>query len=208
VSRGVLVFLHGHDDSAERWRAAAEAMAPAGWAVERPTGPRPAPGGASWFGSDDDGLPDAGQVHAALDAVAAHVRAAAERHGTGIGAVTLAGFSQGAALALLLALRSPGTDQLAAVVAVSGWLPDVEGIAPVTDRLAARRVLIAHGTDDDVVPFPLGRSVARLLQRQGHDVTTVEHDTGHDPTPFAGDIRDWLDSPTPKLRAKAPQRGT
>ena len=60
-------------------------------------------------------------------------------------------------------------------------------------------MLIAHGRDDDVVPFPLGRSVARLLERQGHTVTFVARDTGHDPTraraPVAGIVAQVLVQP-------------
>jgi predicted esterase len=197
----VLVFLHGHDDDASTWRAAAEAMAPAGCIVERPTGPRTTATGASWFGTDRDGMPIAAEVHRALDAVADHLRAAARRHGATPGETVLAGFSQGAALALLHALRPPvagGDDHtnragpLGAVVAVSGWLPEVGGIPATVDRPGAARLLVAHGTDDDVVPLLLGRSVARLLERQGHDVTFVERATGHDPGPFAPAVREWL----------------
>jgi predicted esterase len=192
VPDGALVFLHGHDDGPDRWKAAAEAMAPDGWAVERPSAPMPTGGDrASWFGADDDGLPVAAQVHAALDAVAGHVASAAERHGLTAAGVVLAGFSQGGALALLHAVRA-ADPPLAAVVAVSAWLPDVEGLAPGGGPLGADRLLIAHGTGDDVVPLPLGRSVARLLERRGHDVTFIERDAGHDPGPFAPDVRAWL----------------
>jgi phospholipase/carboxylesterase len=190
----VLVFLHGHDDDADRWRTAAEAMAPDGWVVERPTGPLAGPGGASWFGHDDDGLPVPGQVHAALDAVAGQVRAAADRRGVTPADVVLAGFSQGGAVALLHALR-PADPPLAAVVAIAAWLPDVEGLVPGPGPLGTDRLLIAHGAEDDVVPLPMGRSVARLLQRFGHDVTFVEGPAAHDPGPLAPVVRHWLLAP-------------
>jgi phospholipase/carboxylesterase len=195
----VLVFLHGYDDDADRWRPAAEAMAPAGCVVERPTGPVRTPTGAAWFGDDGDGLPLPGEVRAALDAVAGHVRAAAGRHGAAPAEVALAGFSQGAAVALLYALHPdlPASDAPGAVVAVSGWLPEVDGIPPPDGVPRRTRLLVAHGTDDDVVPLPLGRSVARLLERRGHDITFVEREAGHDPDPFAADVRDWLGAGDP-----------
>jgi phospholipase/carboxylesterase len=197
---GVLVFLHGHDDDADRWRAAAEAMAPTGWAVERPTGPvAVATGdGRAWFGADDDGVPDPDGVHAALAAVDRLVREAAARHGATPAQTALVGFSQGGAVALLHYLGPSGPDGPAAgaVVAVSAWLPDVEGRSPLAAVPGATRLLIAHGSDDETVPLPLGRSVARLLERQGHAVTFVEHDTGHDPMPFAADVRAWLSPPS------------
>jgi phospholipase/carboxylesterase len=189
----VVVFLHGHDDDAGRWAAAAGAMAPPGCAVERPTGPVATPAGAAWFGSGDDGLPRTAEVRAALDEVDGHLRGAAERHRAAPAEIALVGFSQGAAVALLHAL-TPGAVPVGAVAAVSGWLPDVDGLAPDLDRPGTGRVLVAHGTDDDVVPLPLGRSVARLLERRGHDVTFVERGAGHDPGPFAADVRAWLSS--------------
>ena len=188
---GVFVFLHGHDDTPERWGAVAEAMAPAGWLVERPRGPVATDGGAAWFGADEHGAPVPAQVHAALDEVGGHLRDARRHHGVDADRVVLAGFSQGGAMALLHAVRA-GAEPVAAVVAVAGWLPDVEGVDPMVERLSAARVLVAHGGDDEDVPLLLGRAAARLLERQGHDVTFVERDADHDPTPFAADVRAWL----------------
>jgi phospholipase/carboxylesterase len=188
-----LLFLHGHDDTADRWKAAAEAMAPGGWIVERPTGPFPTKTGASWFGSGTDGLPRPAEVRTGLDALAASIRSTATRLGATPADLALVGFSQGAALALLHAL-TPGTEPVGAVAAVAGWLPDVDGIAPDLDRLGTARLLLAHGRGDEVVPYPLGRSVARLLERRGHAVRFVERDAGHTPDPFSGDVRAWLDA--------------
>jgi phospholipase/carboxylesterase len=194
----VLLFLHGHDDDAGTWAAAAAAMAPDGWTVIRPTGPRAtATGRRSWFGADDDGVPRADEVRAALADVAGHLRAAAADHRVGPERVVLAGFSQGAALALLYVLADDAglpadRPRPGAAVAVAGWLPDVDGLAATGATLATDRLLMAHGRDDEVVPFPLGRSVARLLERQGHTVAFVAGEGGHDPAPLASAVRAWL----------------
>jgi phospholipase/carboxylesterase len=194
----VIVFLHGYDDDAGTWAAAAATMAPDGWTVVRPTGPFATPAGRhSWFGADENGVPRPDEVRTALAAVAGHVRAAAADRGGPAGDVVLAGFSQGAALALLYALADDGEGpggrpRPAAVVAVAGWLPDVDGVPATGATLATDRLLIAHGRNDEVVPFPLGRSVARLLERQGHAVTFVAEDAEHDPAPLAPAVRAWL----------------
>jgi phospholipase/carboxylesterase len=186
-----LIFLHGHDDDADRWVTAATAMTPTGWVLDRPTGPVPTGAGrAAWFETGEHGQIDPSAGRAALDAVASHVSATAGRLGVTSAEVALVGFSQGAAVALLHAL-TPGTEPLAATVAIAGWLPEIDGWSPALDGPVGR-LLIAHGADDEVVPLPLGRSVARLLDRQGHDVTFVEREVSHEPDPFAEDIRTWL----------------
>src|SRR6185503_1040701 len=67
------------------------------------------------------------------------------------GRVALMGFSQGAALSYGLALSDPPLAP--AVAALSGFLPEParRWIAP--GRLAGRRVFIAHGSNDTVVPL-------------------------------------------------------
>jgi len=45
---------------------------------------------------------------------------------------------------------------------------------------ASVRVLLVHGTDDDVVPLAQGRGAQRALERQGVDVTWIEAPAAHD----------------------------
>jgi len=56
----------------------------------------------------------------------------------------------------------------------------------------ARQLVVTCQDDDEVVPLPLGRSVARLLDRRGVPVTFVEQPVGHTLEPFAPDIRAWI----------------
>ena len=170
-----LIFLHGHDDDADTWKAVAEAMAPPDWDVVRPSGPAE----RAWFATDEHGMPRPGSVDVARAAVARHVLAAGEP-------VVLAGFSQGAATALLYALH-PASPPVAAVVAIAGWLPEADGLHP--EARVAGGFVLCHGAEDDVVPLTIGRSMARLLERREYDVLLVEADGGHDPTPFVPEIR-------------------
>ena len=83
--------------------------------------------------------------------------------------IVLAGFSQGAAITLQTGLRQ--AEPLAGLVALSGYLP-------LADRLAAERhpasagvpVLMAHGTDDPVVPVARAIHSRELLASLGYDV--------------------------------------
>lgn len=92
--------------------------------------------------------------------------------------IVLAGFSQGAAITLQTGLRQ--AEPLAGLVALSGYLP-------LADRLAAERhpgsarvpVLMAHGTDDPVVPVSRAIHSRELLASLGYDVDWHEYPMPH-----------------------------
>jgi len=194
------VVLHGHDDDPAAFARSASGLAPAHYLALAPIGPVATAGGAAWFGTGADGLAHTGEVAAALGQIDAIIDDLTLTRGLARHQVVLGGFSQGAAVALLYALRSAvagGADRLAGVFAVAGWLPAVEGIDSDPSRAADTSVLIAHGEDDDVVPLTLGRSVARLLDRAGANVTLVERPVGHEWAAFIDDIGRWLEAIAP-----------
>jgi phospholipase/carboxylesterase len=188
------VVLHGHDDDPATFARSAAGLAPTHYLALAPVGPVATAGGAAWFGTDDDRLAHTGDVTVALAQIDAIIDDLTLTRGLARHQVILGGFSQGAAVALLYALRSTSTptDRLAGVFAVSGWLPSVEGVGIDPGLAADVAVLIGHGEDDDVVPLTLGRSVARLLDRAGATVTLVERPVGHEWAAFTDDIRRWL----------------
>jgi len=202
---GTLILLHGHGDEPEACARTAARLAPDGFTIVVPTGALREDDRASWWQNDADGVPDAAQVEAAL----AHIDELIDEHARSDTPVIVAGFSQGAALALLWALRDPAAvaqptgatgnpsdrvDHVDGLVAVAGWLPTVDGVEIDPAACRARRVLIAHGTDDEVVPLPLGRATARLLERHHREVTFVEREAGHDLEAFVDDVRAWISS--------------
>jgi phospholipase/carboxylesterase len=94
------------------------------------------------------------------------------------GRIVLAGFSQGAAISLQTGLRQD--EPLAGLVALSGYLP-------LADKLAAERhaasaevpILMAHGTDDPVVPIARAIRSRDLLGSLGYQVTWHEYPMPH-----------------------------
>jgi phospholipase/carboxylesterase len=94
------------------------------------------------------------------------------------GRLVLAGFSQGGAIALHVGLRRPVPP--AGVVALSTFL--LEGPAPGDVALEAKApgprgapspfpIFQAHGTDDPMIPLPLGEMTRDRLQALGYDIT-------------------------------------
>ncbi|HSW94348.1 MAG TPA: alpha/beta hydrolase-fold protein [Gammaproteobacteria bacterium] len=78
--------------------------------------------------------------------------------------IVLAGFSQGAVMALTTGITSP--DKLAGIIALSGYLPHEETV--LKQASPANRsipIFLAHGTTDTVVPPALGEHVFRFLEK-------------------------------------------
>jgi predicted esterase len=189
---GALVYLHGYDDDVDTWDDPGAALATPGTTVVRLPGPLVLVSGKrAWFETDERTGPDPGQVAKACTLVEGAV-SELEAGGLARADIIVVGFSQGAALALLWA-RTTNAAPIGAVVAIAGWLPDVEGIDIFgSTRFAAERALIASGTDDDVIPDLLSRSAGKLLTRDGVAVTSISEDVGHDPRPFLPAISTWL----------------
>ena len=95
--------------------------------------------------------------------------------------IVLAGFSQGAAMALHTALRLPFA--LAGIMALSGYLP-------LADRLQIERsqanamtpIFMAHGAQDTVVMPRRGEEARDALLALGHPVQWHSYETEHNVT--------------------------
>jgi len=92
--------------------------------------------------------------------------------------IVLAGFSQGAAMALHVGLAQG--EALGGIMALSGYL-----LLPgrLQDRLSktalATPVFMAHGVNDPVVPFDLGETGCQRLQRLGMQVEWHSYPMAH-----------------------------
>ena len=92
--------------------------------------------------------------------------------------VVLAGFSQGAAMALFTGLRHAAP--LAGILALSGYLPLHEAL-PAEGSTVNRQVAIlqVHGQHDDVVPYRVGHGSAELLRAAGYRLEWREYPMAH-----------------------------
>ncbi|HCI13100.1 MAG: carboxylesterase [Gallionellales bacterium GWA2_60_142] len=112
--------------------------------------------------------------------------------------IYLAGFSQGGAIALHTALRQK--EPLGGVLALSTYLP-LADMASGEARPDALRtpVFMAHGSNDTVVPYALGKSSKDALEKLGCEVEWHEYAMPHSVcTEELQDIQRWL---TERLRA-------
>jgi len=95
--------------------------------------------------------------------------------------IILAGFSQGAAMALHIGLRQPAA--LAGIMALSGYLLLPDETNALTNAVQTTPVFMAHGIHDPVVPFALGDSSRRKLELLGLSVQWHTYPMEHNVCP-------------------------
>lgn len=112
--------------------------------------------------------------------------------GIATGKIVLAGFSQGGAIALHTGLRYP--EKLAGVMALSTYLPLADSFtAEAAPANAKTPVFMAHGTQDPVVPYAMGRDSRDLLQQSGYAIEWQEYPMQHSVClEEVADIGRWL----------------
>lgn len=178
----LVVLLHGIGADEEDLFGLAPALDPR-LLVVSPRAPHlAAPMGHAWYAVDWSTRPptvDQEQARASRDLLAAFLAETVARLGADPGRVLLLGFSQGAIMALGVALARP--DLVRGVVAHSGRLLPafLSGAAP-PEALFGLEVLVLHGVGDDVVPVERGREARDLLAPLlGPRVSYREYPQGH-----------------------------
>jgi phospholipase/carboxylesterase len=106
--------------------------------------------------------------------------------------IIIGGFSQGAVMALNIGLRFPR--QLGGIIALSGYLPHTEELfAQMSLANSAIPVFLAHGTQDNVVPYSLGEAADNALKNAGLPVDWHSYRMAHSVcADEIEDIKGWL----------------
>ena len=148
----------------------------------------------AWYdiiGIDRRSAEDFAGIAASAEAIGDLIKAENQR-GVATERIAIAGFSQGGAMALYIGTRHP--EKLAGVIALSSYLPRSAELA--TARSVANQatsIFMAHGTQDPVVPYPLGDESRRLLESAGYPVEWHAYTMPHALCePEVADLRGWL----------------
>ena len=117
---------------------------------------------------------------------------AEEARGVPASRIVLAGFSQGGAVALYLALRFDR--RLAGIIALSTYLPLADELTEYRHEANAETpIFMAHGTGDPVVPVALGEASARRLEALGQPLSWQTYPIPHAVSPEElADVRSFL----------------
>ena len=131
-----------------------------------PRGPLPLPpGGAHWYVVRERRLPRPGDVPPTYDQASEWLDSLPYER------LVVGGFSQGTVMSFAVGLGR-GRPRPEAIVAFSGFVPEVEGFALDLDP-PLPPIAIAHGTYDPMIPVEFGRAARDLLAEAGADVPTA-----------------------------------
>ena len=116
-----------------------------------------------------------------IEASAAQVKQFIEREierGIASHQILLAGFSQGGVIALHTGTRFD--KRLAGILAISTYLHDFAGTqAEMHDANLAIPIMLAHGTQDPMIPIMRAATSRENLARLGYDVRWYDYPMGH-----------------------------
>ena len=173
---GALVLLHGRGADERDLFPLLDALDP-----ERrllgitPRGPLSLPpGGAHWYALGGIPTPDPSTFFPTFEAAAAFLDALL----VPIDRVVLGGFSQGAVMSWALGLGA-GRPRPAAIIALSGFMPEVAGFELDLADLDGYPIAVAHGSLDPIIPVEFGRAAAERVRAAGADLLWRETPVPH-----------------------------
>jgi phospholipase/carboxylesterase len=192
---GALVLLHGRGADEHDLHGLLDALDP----QRRLLGVTPGapltdvpPGGRHWYLVPRVGFPDPATFGAALGALHEFLDGLLADRGIGWRETVIGGFSMGCVMSYSVAL-GPGRPSPAGILAMSGFIPSVEGWEPDLAGREGLPVLIHHGRADPVISVDFARQAAPLLEGGGLDVRYLESDAGHwVPPEFVPVAAEWV----------------
>jgi phospholipase/carboxylesterase len=151
------------------------------------------PGGAHWYVVRRVGYPDRDTFNDTFRRVESWLDGLVEETGVSPEHTVLGGFSQGAVMSYALGLgaRRPAP---AGILALSGFLPEVDGFELDLESRRGLPVAIGHGAYDPVIGVEFGREARERLAQAGLDVTYRESPMAHTIDPgYIEQLRgEWL----------------
>jgi phospholipase/carboxylesterase len=191
--RGLLVLNHGRGtDEHDLFPLAGLFDPKQRLHVVTPRAPYEFEGGYRWYATTAPGVPEPESFKAAYARLAELHDELWERTGLQPAQTVLGGFSQGASMSYALGL---GADRPApaGILAMSGFMPVVDGWVPSTSDRKGTKVLISHGTNDPVLDVAHAHLARDELQAAGLAVEYHESPSAHhiDPRTLQS-IADWI----------------
>jgi phospholipase/carboxylesterase len=196
---GALVLLHGRGTSEHDLFPLLDVFDPQRRLVGiSPGGPLSLPpGGRHWYELGRLGHPPAHSFLPTYERLTQWLDATLESHGIPIERTILGGFSQGGVMSYALSFGA-GRPAPAGTLALSSFMPTVEGLELDLDDRQGYPVAIAHGTLDQIIPVEFGRQARDRLLAAGADVLYRESPVPHTLDPrelpvFTDRVRSMID---------------
>ena len=175
---GAIVALHGWGSNCEDLISLVPIVGLRDYQWICPEAPfdHPMPGGKMWY--DLQGL-DAEGLAKSCELLSQFLENLPTLTGIPLDKTFLLGFSQGAAMTLDVGLVFP----LAGLIALSGYLHISEEQLQEVAGKPLPPILIAHGTQDTVVPISVARNTREMFERFGVTVEYEEYEMSHEIRP-------------------------
>jgi phospholipase/carboxylesterase len=136
------------------------------------------PGGRHWYVVERVGFPHPGTFGPTYDLLTRTLDAELAERGIEWSRTIIGGFSQGTVMAYATAL-GPGRPRPAGVIALSGFIPEVEGWEPEPAEARETGFWIHHGANDPVIGVGFARAARHLLEAAGIEPDYRETAAGH-----------------------------
>jgi phospholipase/carboxylesterase len=179
---GALVLLHGRGADEHDLTSLLDVLDPERRLVGMtPGAPLPGPGGSGgrwWYMVPRVGYPDPTTFHATYDRLTGFLDGWLQDRGIGWERTLIGGFSMGCVMSYATGL-GPRRPAPAGILAMSGFIPTVEGWQPELQTRGDLPVFISHGARDPVISVDFARDARRQLERAGLPVEYHEHGGGH-----------------------------
>jgi phospholipase/carboxylesterase len=190
-----LVLLHGRGADERDLLPLADALDPGRRLVAvTPRAPLSLPpGGRHWYQVREIGYPDPATFLPTYEAAGEWLDRLPQQTGVPLEKTVLGGFSQGAVMSWALGLGE-GRPRPAGIIALSGFMPTVDGFELDLNDLDGYPVAIGHGSFDPVIGVEWGRQARDVTESAGADVTYQETPMAHTIDPqFISRLGDWLE---------------
>ncbi len=195
-------MLHGRGTSEQDLVGLFDLLDPEGrLACASPRAPFRFPGqpGNHWYVVERVGFPDPETFAVSYAGLGEWLAELGAWAGVAAERTVLGGFSQGTVMSYAQGL-GPGRPRPAGILALSGFIPQVEGWEPDLVSRVGMPVLISHGSADPVIGVGFARAARDLLEPAGLDLTYREAPIGHSiDGPTIDAARDWLEKAIPRL---------
>ncbi len=178
--QGALVLLHGRGTSEHDLFPLLDVYDPERRLVGlAPGGPLSLPpGGRHWYSLAQLGYPPPESFLPTYERLTKWFDAIPAEYGVPVERTIVGGFSQGGVMSYAVAF-GPGRPAPAGVMALSSFMPTVEGAELDLTGRQGYPVAIAHGTLDQIIPADFGRAARDRLVEAGADVLYRESPVPH-----------------------------
>jgi phospholipase/carboxylesterase len=136
------------------------------------------PGGRHWYAVHRVGFPDAATFQQTYAQLTGFLDSLLQEQGIGWDRSVLGGFSQGGVMAYACGLGQ-GRPRPAGILALSCFIPEVEGWSADAELARGLPVFLAHGVADNVIPVEFARKARETLTALGAELRYHETPMGH-----------------------------